>query len=98
MEPTLTELRAGIDDCDRAWLGVLGARFALTKQVGTLKAQNALPAIDLVREQMQFEQIGALAVAHDVPVELAQNILRLIIDSVVQQHEAVKSGIEVGCS
>lgn len=91
MENNLVELRGGIDDCDMTWVLALSARFVLTKKVGELKAYTDLPAIDPVREQEQFERIGTLATKHGVPIEVAQGVLRLIIDSVVQQHEAIKN-------
>ena len=49
----LLRLRASIDNLDAVLLHTLAERFKLTKQVGVLKAENALPPSDKQREAEQ---------------------------------------------
>lgn len=42
----LTELRASIDNLDRAVICLLAERFKITQRVGHLKAATGLPAAD----------------------------------------------------
>jgi len=82
--------RSTIDIIDEYRMVLLGLRFAITDQVGELKAQDELPSIDLEREEAQRLAIDAQAKQANVKVALAQAIQRLVVDEVVTQHNQKK--------
>jgi monofunctional chorismate mutase len=57
----LLALRASIDNLDAAIIHMLAERFKLTRRVGMLKAERALPPSDPGREQRQVERMRRLA-------------------------------------
>lgn len=85
----LTKLRAEIDELDAQWVEILAKRFAVTRQVGELKASSSLPSVDPARETAQFARLQSLAESHGVPPALVTDVLRLIIDEVVREHRAI---------
>ena len=56
----LLEVREKIDAIDRKLLELLAERFALTHQVGLLKANLELEAVDTVREAQKLANLRAL--------------------------------------
>lgn len=89
MSDKLRSLRKEIDCIDHELAMILSKRFKLTKQVGLIKAENALPAIDLKREDDKFEQIKLLSYEANVSEELLKQIFRVVIDEVVKQHREI---------
>lgn len=87
----LAALRAQIDDVDGRLVDLLAERFACTAQVGRLKAQHGLAAVDPARERAQAARIDALARAAGVDQELAARLFRLILEKVVQDHRALRA-------
>ena len=87
----LTALRAQIDALDEQLIALLGRRFQFTDQVGELKARYQLDAVDPAREHSQMERIRERAVAAGVAPALAQRLLRLVIDEVVEKHRAIRN-------
>lgn len=87
---TLTTLRTKLDAIDDQLINILAERFELTSQVGEYKAKHHLPAIDLQREAEQFTRISELALAKGLEQDFARSFLRLIIDEVVRNHEAIR--------
>lgn len=87
----LAALRAQIDAVDEQWIALLGRRFQLTDQVGRLKAAHRLDAADPTREQNQMERIRELAAAAGVAPTLAEQLLRRVIDAVVDNHRAIRA-------
>lgn len=83
----LAPLRQEIDQIDAQLVALLARRFALTDEVGRLKKQHALPAVDATREAAQMQRIAALAAQHGLAPEFAQRVLRLVIDEVVVRHQ-----------
>lgn len=83
----LEELRSEIDQLDEKLIEVLAERFNVSRRVGELKRSNVLPPRDEEREQRQLRRVRDLAQAHGVPPELAGAVLRLIVDTVVVQHQ-----------
>ncbi|MDQ0133920.1 monofunctional chorismate mutase [Neorhizobium galegae] len=51
----LASYRMTIDNLDSALLYILAERFRCTEQVGHLKAERAMPAIDNERERRQLD-------------------------------------------
>ena len=86
----LKELRQQIDQLDQMWLLILARRFQVTRLVGQIKKNSTLPSIDPNREKKQMAQITAIAKKANVDPELVQKILRLIIDSVVKEHNSIR--------
>lgn len=93
MNITLQKLRARIDTADQQWLAALASRFAATREVGEFKRDNNIPPVDPAREAVQMQYIAELAQQAGVNPELAQNILRLIIDEVVKNHTAMRGKV-----
>ena len=55
----LAELRGQIDRIDAEIMEALARRFAVTNNVGQLKAKYALNSVDPVREQEKLQQVQA---------------------------------------
>lgn len=91
MNNDLQKLRDQLDDIDAKIIHLLGQRFAVTQQVGELKKHSDMPPVDPSREARQMERISQLAQQAKVNPVLAQAILRLIIDEVVRNHQALRS-------
>lgn len=91
MNNQLNQLRTEIDTIDSQLLELLSRRFAVTRKVGQLKTQSKLPTVDPNRENQQMQRIAQLAQRENINPQLAQNILRTIIDEVVIEHQAIQS-------
>lgn len=88
----LTSLRQQIDAIDEELVELLARRFKVTNQVGQLKAALGLQAVDATREAEQAERLQSLAVRHAVNSDLVHRIFRLIVEEVVQNHQAIARG------
>ena len=84
--PPLSALRDSIDSVDEQLLGMLARRFALTAEVGSIKKQFGLPAVDSTREAAQMERFAELSAQHGLDPAFARRVMRLIIDEVVARH------------
>ncbi|HTD02790.1 MULTISPECIES: chorismate mutase [Oxalobacteraceae] len=82
-------LRDEIDKIDELLLELLSARFRVTAEIGSLKAQLKLRAADPGRESQQMRRYEVLANRYGVNASLAQRIFRSIIDEVVSDHQAI---------
>ncbi|SER21084.1 chorismate mutase [Microlunatus flavus] len=85
----LARLRHSIDNMDAALVHLLAERFAVTQQVGVLKAAHGLPPADPAREAQQIARLRALAVDARLDPEFAEKVLAFIVAEVVRHHEAV---------
>lgn len=85
----LSRLRHSIDNMDAALVHLLAERFAITQQVGVLKAMHGLPPADPAREAQQIARLRALAVDARLDPEFAEKVLAFIVAEVVRHHEAV---------
>ncbi|MCC5885845.1 MAG: chorismate mutase [Gammaproteobacteria bacterium] len=83
----LEALRSEIDQLDEKLIELLAERFAVSRRVGKLKRSSVLPPRDEEREQRQLQRVRGLAQAHGVSPELAEAALRLIVDTVVVEHQ-----------
>ena len=86
MSEKLGKFRQEIDDIDERIVGLLGARFALTRQVGVVKLAEKLPMTDMSREHDMLARVNELADAAEVPQHLAAGVLSMVIDEVVKEH------------
>ena len=84
----LLALRATIDDIDANIIGLLGQRFEVTKKVGAIKAALNLTALDAEREAAQRSRYAELAIQSGVNEPLIQEIFRILISRVVENHQA----------
>ena len=85
----LTELRASIDNLDRAVICLLAERFKITRRVGQLKAEVGLPPADPEREASQIERLRTVAQDAQLDPEFAEKLLNFIVSEVVRHHERI---------
>lgn len=83
---TLQALRAEIDLLDDELVRLLARRFAVTREVGRLKAREDLPAVDADREAAQQQRYRRIAAASGLAPELVAGVFRQVIDEVVREH------------
>lgn len=87
MKQDLTDLRQSLDNIDNALIFLLAERFRVTDKVGSYKKAHNLPPVDPEREAVQFERIKKLATEAGLDPAFAQKFLRLVIDTVVENHK-----------
>ena len=85
----LSILRGKIDRLDESLIRTLALRFEITDEIGKLKKSEKLPPVDPNREQEQMQAICAAAKAAGLRESVALAVLRLIIDTVVEDHTKV---------
>ena len=85
----LNALRESLDNIDQAFIFLLAERFRVTQKIGKYKSNYGLPALEEARERTQFEQIGKLAQEKGLNPELIHKMYRLIIDEVIESHQAL---------
>lgn len=86
----LLSVREKIDAIDERLLDLLAERFQLTHQVGLLKANQQLSALDATREAEKLARLADLSSDRDLNPELVQELFRRIMQQVVQNHERLK--------
>jgi len=93
--PSLGGLRAQIDAIDDALVEVLARRFAVTRQVGRLKAAQGLPARDAAREAGERERLCALARREGIDPDLVGRVFDLVAAQAVAEHAQAPWGTDV---
>lgn len=85
----LASYRRTIDNLDSALLHILAERFRCTEQVGHLKAEQALPAIDNERERRQLDRM--MSIANDVGLSrhFVEELMTMITGAVVERHKEI---------
>jgi chorismate mutase len=96
MEPTdiptqLSSFRQTIDNIDAALIHMLAERFRCTDQVGVLKAEHHLPAVDKDREQQQYDRLKHLATDAGLDPLFVEKLMQFVISEVVQRHRQIAS-------
>ncbi|MCY4017261.1 MAG: chorismate mutase [Gammaproteobacteria bacterium] len=86
----LLAIRGRIDEIDRAIVDLLRERFALTHEVGLLKASRALEALDARREEEKLKALTDLSEANDLNPDLVRDLFRRIMEEVVSNHEKLR--------
>ncbi|MCJ0762491.1 chorismate mutase [Variovorax terrae] len=86
--------REEIDALDEQIVTLLARRFAVTREVGRLKALHQLNAVDAERERQQALRYEALAGRHGLNPALVAQLFRRIIDEVVLDHRAIQSAMD----
>ncbi|MEO1249835.1 MAG: chorismate mutase [Pseudomonadota bacterium] len=91
-DPTevLLSLRKSIDNLDASLVLLLAERFKLTKQVGELKKEHALPPADKSREADMIDRLRRLASDAELDPDFAEKLIRFVIDEVIRHHERIK--------
>jgi chorismate mutase len=90
MDNDLNDLRQSLDNIDNAFIFLLAERFRVTQRIGIYKSEHGLSPVDEVREKIQFARIERLARDCGLNPEFAVKMLRLIIDEVIENHEAIR--------
>ncbi len=67
----------------------MAERFEVTREVGQLKADLGMPAIDATREGQIDEKARRLAAENGLDADLVSEVLRSIIDRVVAEHRVI---------
>ncbi len=91
-DPVLAGYRASIDNIDAALVHMLAERFRITKAVGAYKAEHAMPASDLAREERQIARLRALAAEAQLDPDFGEKFIRFVIDEVIRHHEQAANG------
>ena len=89
--PQLLEARDKIDEVDRQLVLLLSERFQLTRQVGKLKADGNLSAVDPGREADKLAKIRTLCEEKGLNSDLVADIFSQIMAEVVRNHRSIKN-------
>jgi len=84
----LAQLRGQIDTLDAELLDTLARRFAVTDQVGQLKARQGLASVDPQREQQKLQHLRRLASEKGLNDEFIQQLFQHIFNEVVKNHRS----------
>ena len=94
--PGLQRLRASIDNLDAAIIHLLAERFRVTREVGHLKAEQALPPSDPQREARQVARLRRLASEAGLEPDFAEKFHSFVVAQVVRNHEAIAKSRAAG--
>lgn len=83
----LIKFREEIDRIDEVLISSLAMRFQITDKVGALKKAQKLPPVEPQREAEQEQRILEIAKRTGLREDIARSVLRLIIDTVVEDHK-----------
>ena len=86
----LLVIREKIDQIDHKLVLLLANRFALTTEVGQLKAHHGMQAYDPHRENGKLAEIRGYCTTHNVSPDLVTDILARIMREVVKNHKLIK--------
>jgi chorismate mutase len=84
----LAELRGQIDRIDAEIMEALARRFAVTNNVGQLKATYALNSVDPVREQEKLQQLRQMAAERGLSSDFVHDLFQYIFNEVVKNHRS----------
>ncbi|GEM_PF-411559 len=85
----LRQQRASIDNLDAAIIRLLAERFKVTREIGRLKAEQALPPSDPQREARQIARLRRLASEAGLDPDLAEKFHGFVVAEVIRDHEAI---------
>lgn len=88
----LDSYRDSIDKLDRALVLILAERFEITCKIGLLKKKDNLLSVDKERERDQVIKIKNFAIKYGLNPDIAEKVLRFIIDEVVRNHQELQNG------
>jgi chorismate mutase len=87
----LWDLRDSLDHIDKSIIELVAKRFEVTQKVGLLKKEHNLPSTDSNREAEQMTRIRNIASENDLNPDIAERVLRLLIDETVKNHNKIKT-------
>jgi chorismate mutase len=64
-------------------------RFRYTEQVGHLKAEQALPAVDNERERRQLDRLMSIANDLALSQHFVEGLMTTIVGAVVERHREI---------
>ena len=86
----LLAVRDKIDAIDEQMVELPAQRFDLTHQVGLLKADKELSAVDSSREAQKLARLTELCEARGLNAQLVTELFSSIMREVVQNHEKLR--------
>jgi len=86
----LLQLRESIDHIDAEIIAALARRFAVTEQVGQLKARHDLESVDPVREQQKLQRLRHQAEQQGINADFVRSLFQQIFDEVVKNHRQLR--------
>lgn len=86
----LKQVREQIDAIDERLVALLADRFKLTHQVGLLKANRALSALDADRESQKLARLRELCLEQGLNPDLVEDLFSQIMREVVKNHEKLR--------
>ena len=87
----LLAVREKIDEIDERLLDLLAERFALTYEVGVLKAEQNLTSFDATREAEKLARLTDLSEQRNLNPDFVEELFQRIMQQVVKNHDALKS-------
>ncbi|MEK1873447.1 MAG: chorismate mutase [Rhizobium altiplani] len=88
-EAQLLAHRQTIDNIDAALVHILAERFRSTNEIGVLKAQFSLPAVDKEREERQHVRLKELSRSAGLDPTFIESLMKFIMGEVVKRHRAI---------
>jgi chorismate mutase len=88
---SLNEHRRELDAIDVQLVSLLGARFAVTRRIGALKASHRVAAADPARELAQLDRLLALSSDLELPTEVTRAVFETLFGFVRAHHQAQAS-------
>ena len=86
----LQTIRQGIDEIDQELVALLARRFALTQEVGLLKASQSLQAVDAGREAEKIAAIRQLCEEQGLSPDLGADLLSRIMAEAARNHRQLR--------
>lgn len=81
------KLRKELDKVDDSIISVLAKRMSLVRQIAQIKSENNLEIKDKQREKKILSRIKKRAIEHNLDPEIADKIMRAIIDQSVRKQK-----------
>ena len=83
----LSELREKIDQIDDQIIDLISRRFKLTGEIGQIKVDKRLPALDERREEQIISRVVKKSKDLAVNPELINSIFKSILSETVSNHQ-----------
>jgi len=88
---SLQMYRRELDDLDAQLIALLAVRFAITRNIGALKASHGVAAADPAREREQLDRLVSLSADSDLPSEVTRAVFETLFRFVRANHLAQAS-------
>lgn len=87
----LEELRIEIDKCNNEIIEAIKKRFYVTREIGKIKKDSNLSSYDKNREDKIINNVRLLAKSSNLNEDMVENIFRIIMKQVIEEHEELKN-------